>query len=128
MTAKFDIKAARGFLRELAEDWRTGIEDGTYDPDLKPKLAELDALLAGKTLRIFSVMLLYPKNSGEYGDTFYTSVEAVDRDEAVKEAIRECADSNDWNLAGETPEGEEPDYELDDFQELLVLEGQHIGI
>lgn len=46
MHQKFNIKAARGFLRELAEDWRTGIEDGTYEDDLKPKLAELDALIA----------------------------------------------------------------------------------
>ena len=86
-------------------------------------------LLPTKPLKMFSVMLLYPEGSGEPGDTFYTFADAADRDEAVREAIRECCMSNDWSLPDDDlPPGTTPDYTYDDFTELLVLDGQHFGI
>lgn len=43
---KFDITEAKKFLSELADDWASGIKDGTYERDLKPQLAKLQALIA----------------------------------------------------------------------------------
>lgn len=42
---KFDIKLARDFLQTLADDWESGIKDGTYEKDLKRQLAKLQALI-----------------------------------------------------------------------------------
>lgn len=74
----------------------------------------------------YTVIILYPKGSGEYGDTYGTFVEARNRDDAVREAIRECCEQNEWALPDSGTRGEDdPGYDYDDFQEVAVMEGEH---
>lgn len=69
-------------------------------------------------LKPYTVILLYPDYvTDDFGETFMTSVDAIDPVAAVREARLECLDSNKWT-------GEDA-YPLEDFRVIAVMAGKH---
>jgi hypothetical protein len=99
----------RGDLAEAARACSAAIDD--VDTPMQP--ADRDP-----AKKPYSILLLYPEDVNDSGtETYYTFVEAPDAIEAVAAAKREAV----------AAQGEDLEYDPDDFAPLLVIQGHHYG-